>query len=1780
MKIAIDLQCCQNGSRDRGIGRYALELSKAIINSSSENEYWIVLSDSFPGTFSWVRDAFKGLVCPERIITISLVSPTEGANPANNWRRRAAEIIRHSALVQLKPDILFVPSALEGSWDNVVTFKEGEEFPIVVTAHDFIPFYDQSEHLKQPQDRYAYFRLLRNFLRSDGILAISDYVENQCVWDFGVNVGKIINTSEGVDRRFSPQKIGDSEKNVILNRYNITRKFILNTSPFEHRKNIEGLIEGFSRVPPCVRKNYQIVIIGKMNEFAKKCIKELSVSCGLRKDDVVLTGFVSDLDLVSLYRICDLFVFPSYSEGFGLPPLEAMACGAPTIGSRATSIPEVIGLDDALFDPYDRSDIARVITKALSDSTFYNLLKKHALEQASKFTWETAAKKALKFFEKIATEHKINCRNNISYMGKKREKLAFITYFSEYMDRLKAYNIYVLPILSHLYDISVINLMGPQFHSYIVSDPKVHDQTWFENEAHNFDKIVYSLPENLSEDVISLIEQYPGVLWIHANYGPTSHRKSLPHLNSRHSISDAISVSGITGLILKKQRHNRTLFLDGAVAKLSFGVISDYASLPKANIVPNLGIRIDKTNEVSFRHLLGDTTKNIFCFIVNTEEQDDQFQNEISLIELNKREEIRKSNSIILLCYLNGENFSQKGTSLTRVYSNTYRIDDLFGNFYAGIIAASRKIYYSPINNENQRLMEYVVGDCKASGKIAEEVGLNDLHKVITKVLLSDDNEVIGLEYLPSAKSQEISSEFIEKLGSSINSICCESSLFQYKQLIKSFPKCVEGVEPTSHDMDLVATAIEKNEILFREKTIFIDISGIMDGVVGIDTDIFVMAIIRNISLCLETNFNIKFIMHNYGDYVISTDLVLPAFGYHVDVMHSEKLIVKPGDIVLGIDVLNSFPQRGYQALQWLEQAGALIVYVAGGAICYTSMSTFINSIFDVVKYVSGEEYVSENKSIDEYECKENIYIKENREKVRNLDNWVNCVNCDISSDIWRKKIKIQSFNWYDKYHHKFPIIELNDTGFSKKNYVIMGHIRWIYSLAIINRAVARTLEKENIGCVRFLAYETEHTNDISHMPENELPLMTQLVERKAKSLNSEIFISQHYPILPPPADARLKLALFAWEETNVPQDTIKKLSNCFDAVLSPSQAVSNALINSGIEIPVITTGQPSNIESFVDTGKKRRIFKGSAKTYLHVSSCFPRKGADILLQSWFEAFDADDDVELIIKTFPNPHNTIRQELEALKISCPNGPKVEIIETDLNVSELAALYERADVVVLPTRGEGYNLPALEAMLSGIPLIVTGFGGQTDFCSSEEARIIAYQMLPSNSHVSKEASLWAEPIREDLVLALKEFRDSVWVDKIENRRLRARERALHHSNHIRWLRRFHGAVDVLLTKPVRPQSPKILWISTWNLRCGVATYSEKLIENLSSNFKKNLTVWCDDRTNDQSDAKIIFEKKWTKGLEFEPADFATQISKYKSDIVILQHQNGLMSWQHLLELFKMDVFSDKILFITLHNIRDLMSYEENMVSELASHLKKVDRLLVHNIDDVNYLLDIGVSENVCLFPHGTENPISWPDLRRDFSEENPVIGSHGFFLPHKGIDKLINILPDLKKKWPKLKLKLLNSEFTDDKISKKEIDLCKELAKELGVFEDIEWFTDFMDFNTINNHMKDCDLLVLPYDETIESASGAVRTCMTSLVPIITTDVHIFRELDDAVIRVENDDRQSLLDAVENTLCSYELRYSQQNKIKEWLNIRDWRKMSSRLEAMVLTMIENRSISIL
>lgn len=171
--------------------------------------------------------------------------------------------------------------------------------------------------------------------------------------------------------------------------------YILTVSSRDPRKNLTRLIEAWRHLPLSIKKQRKLIVVGKhMNSFADEKINDTL-------DDVRFTGYVSDDFLVSLYSGADLFVYPSLYEGFGLPPLEAMACGCPVVTSSAASIPEVCG--DAAFyvDPYSIESMTEGLCKLLTDETLRQRLIKKGLERAQVFSWERSAMEHIKVFEDV-----------------------------------------------------------------------------------------------------------------------------------------------------------------------------------------------------------------------------------------------------------------------------------------------------------------------------------------------------------------------------------------------------------------------------------------------------------------------------------------------------------------------------------------------------------------------------------------------------------------------------------------------------------------------------------------------------------------------------------------------------------------------------------------------------------------------------------------------------------------------------------------------------------------------------------------------------------------------------------------------------------------------------------------------------------------------------------------------------------------------------------------------------------------------------------------------------------------------------------------------------------------------------------------------------------------------------------------------------------------------------------------------------------------------------------
>ncbi|GAB1410272.1 glycosyltransferase family 1 protein [Desulfovibrionales bacterium] len=256
---------------------------------------------------------------------------------------------------------------------------------VVTTVHDF------SFHLHpdwHPEERVRYFRdhFWANVDRADTIITVSEFIRDQAVHEFGLPKERIEVIANGLDHDcfhvFSPEECAQARI-----RLGLPAQFILFVGSIEPRKNLARLVEAFARLAPSVRAECPLVLAG-FSGWRNTAIMDALARLG---DHVRYLGFVTNEDLAALYNLATVFVYPSLYEGFGLPPLEAMACGCPTLVSRTASLPEVCADAAVYADPLDSDDLAHQLRTMLEDQELRQRLCLLGPTRAQRFTWTACA---------------------------------------------------------------------------------------------------------------------------------------------------------------------------------------------------------------------------------------------------------------------------------------------------------------------------------------------------------------------------------------------------------------------------------------------------------------------------------------------------------------------------------------------------------------------------------------------------------------------------------------------------------------------------------------------------------------------------------------------------------------------------------------------------------------------------------------------------------------------------------------------------------------------------------------------------------------------------------------------------------------------------------------------------------------------------------------------------------------------------------------------------------------------------------------------------------------------------------------------------------------------------------------------------------------------------------------------------------------------------------------------------------------------------------------------
>jgi glycosyltransferase involved in cell wall biosynthesis len=317
-----------------------------------------------------------------------------------NWNHLNVERVggpRRSRLCRIAWEQFILPMKLSKAYD--LTHAPGyiapllSRIPVVLTVHDLIAL--QHPRLCSPANA-LYYRLTlpESILKAARIIVPSWWVKSALVRQFNQPQEKVTVIYEGVSDRFRT-RADDRLKARLIRQYQLTDRFILYVGNVEPKKNLPLLLRVFDRLKSRYR-SLKLVICGRIRWKSRpfwKVMKSLT-----HQKEVILTGYLSDEEVHALYCLAEVFVFPSLTEGFGVPPLEAMACGTPVITADCGAVAEVVGAGAVLIPPTDGHELEKALVRVLDSETLRMELRAKGMSQSAKYSWRQAALKTLQVY--------------------------------------------------------------------------------------------------------------------------------------------------------------------------------------------------------------------------------------------------------------------------------------------------------------------------------------------------------------------------------------------------------------------------------------------------------------------------------------------------------------------------------------------------------------------------------------------------------------------------------------------------------------------------------------------------------------------------------------------------------------------------------------------------------------------------------------------------------------------------------------------------------------------------------------------------------------------------------------------------------------------------------------------------------------------------------------------------------------------------------------------------------------------------------------------------------------------------------------------------------------------------------------------------------------------------------------------------------------------------------------------------------------------------------------
>jgi glycosyltransferase involved in cell wall biosynthesis len=373
VKIAIDIR----RMTEFGVGTYIRNVVRTLGRLDRENKYLLIGA-------------------PAKVGEIGPLPPNFHAVPLHQPERSVKGYWEFRAVVQrLNCDLLHVP--------NVFSVPRALPCPYVITVHDLLEHMSRGE--RNSWWRSVHFQLTRRALRGAArIFAVSNFTKTEMEKLFGIPGERIEVVYNAIDERFLHGHASAADRELIAKRYQVTYPFLLYAGRVSAHKNVVRMIEAFSALKGELEKegaypDLKLIIIGD-DLSGNPDLRRTVVRSGVQ-NDVRFLGFVPIEVLRIFYDTAKIFVFPSLYEGFGLPPLEAMAHGTPVVTSNVSSLPEVVGNAAVLVNPENVFEIMRALRRVLLDTGLRERMKERSYLQAAKFSWDASVRQILKVYRQV-----------------------------------------------------------------------------------------------------------------------------------------------------------------------------------------------------------------------------------------------------------------------------------------------------------------------------------------------------------------------------------------------------------------------------------------------------------------------------------------------------------------------------------------------------------------------------------------------------------------------------------------------------------------------------------------------------------------------------------------------------------------------------------------------------------------------------------------------------------------------------------------------------------------------------------------------------------------------------------------------------------------------------------------------------------------------------------------------------------------------------------------------------------------------------------------------------------------------------------------------------------------------------------------------------------------------------------------------------------------------------------------------------------------------------------